>query len=248
MIFFLRKFIEALLLPIGISGFLTIAGVVLRRRWLAITGVMVLYLFSTQLVGRALLVPLERANAPMSPDAAPTADAIVVLSGDEIRGVNIAGVQWGETANRYFGGFDLAAAGKARYLVFTGAPMGNPNFTEGSIMRDVAIRHGIQPERILVTSTVQTTEDEARAVSKIPGIRTILLVTSAMHMPRAAMLFRAVGFQVLPYPTDQRAIGRWQLKSMAFIADSKGLGESEGALREYYGLTVYRLLIFFRSF
>jgi hypothetical protein len=60
MLFFLRKLIEALLLPIGISAFLTIAGTLLRRRRMAIAGAVVLYVFSTGFVGRLLLQPLER--------------------------------------------------------------------------------------------------------------------------------------------------------------------------------------------
>ncbi len=57
MLFFLRKLIEALLLPIGISGLLTIAGVVLRRRWIAVVGVVTLYAFSTQTVSRLMIWP-----------------------------------------------------------------------------------------------------------------------------------------------------------------------------------------------
>ena len=34
------------------------------------------------------------------------------------------------------------------------------------------------------------------------GIRKILLVTSAWHMPRARMLFEHAGFEVVPVPCD----------------------------------------------
>jgi uncharacterized SAM-binding protein YcdF (DUF218 family) len=247
MLFFLRKLIEALLLPIGISAFLTIAGVLLRRRRIAISGAVVLYLFSTGFVGRLLLQPLERYYAPVTVDASPQADAIVVLSGAVVRGVNAPGVQWGDNANRYFAGFDLAKAGKAKTIIFTAATTGTSGATQGAIMRDVAIRDGIQPERIIVTPLVLTTDDEARTVSRIPNIHSILLVTSGSHLPRAAMLFRAQGLNVTPFPTDQRFPGQWRIGASSFIPESGQLRLSELALREYYGLAVYRLIAIFHA-
>jgi len=242
MLFFLRKFIEALLLPIGFSGLLIVAGVVFRRRWIAIAGVITLYVFSTQFTSELMMQPLERTYEPKAVADSPTADAIVVLNGGIVRGTTASGVQWGESANRYFAAVDLAVAGKARVLVISAGI--TPR--EGAILRETAIRQGIQPERIIVTPRVFTTEDEARAVSEIPGIHSILLVTSAFHMPRAAMLFRASGLDVSPFPTDERVLGRQHLRPSEFIPDSAPLQDSERAMREYYGLAVYRMTLPFR--
>ncbi len=243
MLFFLRKVIEALLLPIGISGLLIIAGVVLRRRWVAVTGVVTLYVFSTQFTSRRLLRSLERVYEPKAIADSPNADAIVVLNGSILRGVTAAGLQWGESANRYFAGLDLAMAGKAKIIVISaGITPG-----QGAILRQTAIRQGIQPERIVLTSRVLTTEDEARAVSEISGVHSILLVTSAYHMPRAVLLFRARGLGVSPFPTDQRFFRRRNLSLSEFIPVSGPLEESEAAMREYYGLAVYHMLLSFRS-
>ena len=114
-------------------------------------------------------------------------------------------------------------------------------------MRQVAIRDGIQADRIIVTPVVQTTEDEARAVSQIPHIHTILLVTSGFHMPRAAMLFRARGLNVSPFSTDQRFLGTQRVNATSFIPGASGLRLSETALREYYGLIIYRLISLFHA-
>lgn len=235
----MRKFIEALLLPVGMSGLLVIAGVVLRRRWIAIAGVVTLYGFSTQFVGTFMMRSLERVYKPKSVAAAPTADAVVVLSGGILRGITAPGVQWGESANRYLAGIDLATAGKAKIIVFSAGL--SPD--QGDVLRQTAIRQGIQPDRIVLTPRVETTEDEARAISEIPGIHSILLVTSAFHMPRAVLLFRARGLEVSPFPTDERVIGRHDLTPADFIPLSGLLRDSEQALREYYGLAVYRVLL-----
>jgi len=100
MLFVLRKLIEALLLPLGVSGLLTIAGIASRRRWIAVCGVVTLYVFSTPTVGSLMLQSLERVYESKNVDAAPDADAIVVLSGGVVRGITAPGVQWGDSANR----------------------------------------------------------------------------------------------------------------------------------------------------
>jgi uncharacterized SAM-binding protein YcdF (DUF218 family) len=243
MVFFLRKLIEALLLPLGISVFLMVLGIFLRRRWISFAGTATLIVFSMPITGGLILRPLERSYELKTVASAPVADAIVVLSGGVVRGIAPPGVQWGETANRYFTGFDLAMAGKAKFIVFTGAETGNPGPSQGAIMRQVAIHNGFPAERIVVTPNVLTTEDEALKVSQIPGVHSILLVTSALHMPRAVLLFRANGFDVSPFPTDIHTSALPRLTLLAFVPGSLALQRSEEALREYYGLAVYRLLL-----
>jgi uncharacterized SAM-binding protein YcdF (DUF218 family) len=242
MLFFLRKFIEALLLPLGISGLLVVAGIVFRRRWIAVAGVITLYTFSTQFTGRLMIRPLERVYEPKAVAESPNADAIVVLEGGNVRGVTAAGVQWGESANRYFAGIDLAMAEKAKTIIIS---VGLTPSLGGVLQRD-AIRRGIQRERIILTPRVLTTEDEARVVSEVPGIHSILLVTSASHMPRAALLFRARGLDVVPFPTDERVLGSRNLSLSAFIPVASALQTSEAAMREYYGLAVYQMILPFR--
>jgi uncharacterized SAM-binding protein YcdF (DUF218 family) len=233
MLFLLRKLIEALLLPVGISILLTLVGIFLRRRWIAVCGVVTLYMFSSSIVGSLMLEPL--------------ADAIVVLSGGVVRGITPPGVQWGASANRYFAGFDLAVAGKAKLIVFSGASSDDPQGrSQGAILRQIAIEHGIQPERIILTGSVLTTEDEARVVSLIPDVHSVLLVTSAFHMPRAVLLFRARGLDVSPFPTDNRILRRLKLGFPGFIPLSGGIDDSEVALREYYGLAAYHMLLWFQ--
>ncbi len=247
MLFFLRKFIEALLLPLGFSGLLIIVGVMLRRRWIAVSGVLFLFTVSTLFMGGTMMKPLEHAYPATTVAAAPQADAIVVLSGGIVRGVNAPGVQWGDTANRYFAGFDLAKAGKAKLVVFTGASTNDlTGPSQGAVMKQTAVADGIEAGRIIVTGKVLTTDDEARSVAQIPNVHSVLLVTSGFHMPRAVLLFRAQGLEVSPFPTDQRSFGDGPVGLLQFIPDPKGLEHTEAAMREYYGLAAYHLLYLFR--
>jgi len=65
-----------------------------------------------------------------------------------------------------------------------------------------------------------------------------LLVTSAFHMPRAIGCFRAVGFDVIPWPVDYRTSGpgdAWRL----FPRASEGLRRVDLAAKEWAGLLAY---------
>lgn len=244
MLFFLRKLIEALLLPLGFCGLLVLVAVVLRRRWIAVVAVFTLYALSTDWVGLTLIAPLEHVYPPIKVADAPHVDAIVVLSGGITRGRNAAGMQWDNSANRFFAGVDLALARKSRVLVISSGYF----LSTGELLRQAAVRDGVAPETIILTPRVLTTEDEAGQVSRISGIHSVLLVTSAYHMPRAARLFRSRGLEVIPFPTDQRAplhgIGALAIQ---LVPGPGGIALSEAALREYYGLVVYRAILLFRS-
>jgi uncharacterized SAM-binding protein YcdF (DUF218 family) len=244
MLFVLRKLAESMLLPIGLAVILTFTGIVGRRRWISAMGGLILYIFSIPITANRLLRSLESGWPAQTIASVPRADAIVVLSGSVIRGINASGVQWGESANRYFAGFALEEAGKANLLVFSAAASDDPaGPTQGAAEKEVAAQHGVAPDRLVVTRPVQTTEDEAREVARVRSIHSVLLVTSAFHMSRAALLFRAQGLTVYPFPTDVRGFGTPRAMFSRWIPSAGPLHASEMALREYYGLAVYHVLL-----
>jgi uncharacterized SAM-binding protein YcdF (DUF218 family) len=82
------------------------------------------------------------------------------------------------------------------------------------------------------------------------GVKRILLVTSALHMPRAVGLFRHQGFDVIAAPADFRAVA-WSERSGLFaedpryfllqaIPEAETLAYTTSALREWIGIAVYR--------
>ena len=70
---------------------------------------------------------------------------------------------------------------------------------EGETLKKAAMDVGIPPEKILLTRIVSNTAEEAMAVEAViqsEGIKSILLVTSSFHMPRAELLFRQQGIDL----------------------------------------------------
>lgn len=87
-----------------------------------------------------------------------------------------------------------------------------------------------------------TTEENALFSAKILAgarIRKILLVTHALHMPRAQRLFSDTGLEVVPAPT--RFSSAVALHWIDFWPSAEGRKTSQSALHEIVGLAWYRL-------
>ena len=71
-------------------------------------------------------------------------------------------------------------------------------------------------------------------------IKQILLVTSAIHMPRALATFRTMGINAIPSPTDYRVVEREKFTIFDLLPDAEALTGTTQAIKEYFGLIVYR--------
>lgn len=102
---------------------------------------------------------------------------------------------------------------------------------------------GFDVARILFESGSRNTRENAVLSKALAAPRpgeTWLLVTSALHMPRAIGSFRAVGWEVVPYPVDYLTTGRLTAAS-ALRFSPVGSGHLGPLLHEAVGLIGYRL-------
>jgi uncharacterized SAM-binding protein YcdF (DUF218 family) len=107
-----------------------------------------------------------------------------------------------DSLRRALGGVALFRRGLAPLLVMLG-PGREPS--EAAVRVRLAEDLGVPAAALLADPRGRTTRDEARVTWEdlAPrGVRRILLVTGSQHMPRAAALFRRVGFEVVPAPVD----------------------------------------------
>jgi uncharacterized SAM-binding protein YcdF (DUF218 family) len=120
--------------------------------------------------------------------------------------------------------------------------------TEGTapsarVMRDALIGLGVPAERIRLEERSQTTVDEAMLVAPILrdlGVRSLVLVTSASHMPRAAAVFRAEGFTVVPAAAWDYS-KRQRVRAVRLWPSVEGWHLSRSLLHEWLGLVYYSL-------
>ncbi len=88
-------------------------------------------------------------------------------------------------------------AGTARVLLLSGGKGGGVP-SEAEVMRDLALAAGVVEERLVLETESRSTLENARCSARIMRARgwtKALVVTDAVHLPRALMAFRALGIE-----------------------------------------------------
>jgi uncharacterized SAM-binding protein YcdF (DUF218 family) len=247
MFFVLSKLLTVLTVPSHLLLAVALAGVVLlatRFRKLGlrllIASMAVTAVIWLLPVDAALTLPLEMRFPPWTPaQGAPT--GMIVLGGVINPQVSRAHGQIAldGSAERLTAALALARQYPKARIVFSG---GNANliggFDEGQFALKFFEELGVPRDRLTIEAQSRNTAENAafckRLIAPKPGERW-LLITTAMHMPRAVGAFREVGFPVVPYPVDYQLDGwraLWRL-------GSGGMGRTDAAVHEWLGLFAY---------
>lgn len=223
-------------------------GILMRRRWprwgpaMALLSLALLAILSTGAGARLLIAPLEAMTPALAAPDATQAQAIVVLGGGRLR-----------NAPEY-GGQDIPLAtvlARLRYavrlhrqtglpmLVTGGSPEGRAN-SEAELMARVLRDDFKVPPRWVESESDNTAQNAqySAAILREAGVKHILLVTDALHMPRAERVFARAGLSVTAAPTSFR--GDDALIVADFIP-GKALDASYRAMHEWIGLLWYRV-------
>ncbi|MBE9177378.1 YdcF family protein [Oculatella sp. LEGE 06141] len=189
------------------------------------------------------------------PTEVPSAEAIVVLGG----GIKpeFSPRPWidlAEAGDRVIYGARLFREGKAPVVILSGGRIGwkGGGPPESADMAKLAEALGVPAAAILQDQTSLNTYENAVNVQRIlqeRGIRRILLVTSAMHMPRSLRIFQKQGIEAIAAPTDfivteqevRELDGSPQAIALNLIPDADSLQQLTRALKEYVGTFIYRL-------
>lgn len=128
-----------------------------------------------------------------------------------------------------------------RQLVLSGGSGWSASPPEAQLMAAYLRAMGVPADAMRLETHSRTTWENARQLAAMrPALpRRVVLVTSALHMPRAHFSLRSAGFQACPLPADERYVA---YRHMGFLVpDSGGLAKTEAALHEWVGLLAYRL-------
>ena len=113
--------------------------------------------------------------------------------------------------------------------------------SEAETMPRIAKAIGVNQEDLVLETDSKDTEDQARLIKPIVGNEEFILVTSAAHMPRSMALFKKLGMQPIPAPTNHLTYESQGINPGSFFPSSGGLRKVESALHEYLGLVWARL-------
>ncbi|MEI7499068.1 MAG: YdcF family protein [Bacteroidota bacterium] len=177
----------------------------------------------------------------------PEADAIVVLGGG-IRGYAgsaMPSLDLNGAADRELFAAQLFHAGKSHVVILSGGA--DPIIRTGIsalAMKEFLLILGVPGASIRIGSgsrnTVENMQEVGKMMKEMKG-DSILLVTSALHMPRAVWLFARSGLHVIPAPADFESIPV-PFRLIRLLPDAEALGNSSRAAKELIGLWSYKLI------
>ncbi len=107
-----------------------------------------------------------------------------------------------------------------------------------AVMKEVLISMGVDDEHILVDPNAFNTFESAINVAGMVGKERVVLVTSAGHMPRSILVFRKVGIEPVPAPTDFLTYTNYL--AISYLPSPLHLRNSDLAIHEYLGMLWYR--------
>jgi uncharacterized SAM-binding protein YcdF (DUF218 family) len=201
---------------------------------------------TTPVGANALLALQERRAPPPAACADPAPHTIVLLSGG-IRRDAIAADDFGvlntSSLQRTLAAAVLAKRIPDAELVITGGPRigGGNDIAQSSVMGDVAAKLGVPASAIRAELAATTTWENATTVRALePKLPTrIWLVTSALHMPRSLLAFRAAGFEPCSFPADYRTAPIEGL--IDFLPSAGAIANADAVLHEWVGEIAYRV-------
>jgi uncharacterized SAM-binding protein YcdF (DUF218 family) len=259
MFVFLSKLLPLFVYPLGLSCILLIAALILRnknqlRNLLIVMTVVILWLSSTSVISNALAKSLEWQYLP--PKEVPISDVVVVLGGGTEAAIYPRpGVEINSAGDRVLYAAQLYKEGKVQHILLTGGEIDWLNSTSSTPAEEMATilkSMGIPEDALWLETRSQNTYENALYSKQLldeKGISKIILITSAMHMPRAVALFQKQGLDVIPVPVDYSVTqADVQIDNTDLIGQFIGLLPSTGslntttnALKEYLGILTYRL-------
>lgn len=245
----LSKILDLFLGPLTWALLFIVVGIVVRRRarlaiGLQVLGLGVLYLFSVEPVAAALMRRTEEGVVSTYRQDV-VYDAVIVLGGglDPDATERSGHPEYNAAGDRILRGYELVREGRARHVLISGGSLETrPDAAvEAHVLAQQLRRWGVEPERIFTESQSRNTRENAVNSEKIirqQRWKTLLLVTSAAHLPRAYGCFAALGIRPDIFVADVRAPGK---RPPSWFPRAGHLSASTESLRELAGRWVYRM-------
>ena len=250
------KLLIHFLYPLEISIELLLLGLILlwftkrqkAGKCLVTTGLLFLLAFSTYPFASAILRPLERHYPAVDAVGQRNLDKlgakyIVVLGGEQVSDPTITTASQFQPSSlvRLIEGIRLYRQIPGSKLILSGGSSKYEPTTNAELMQKMALLLGVRKEDIILEASSKNTYEEAKNIKDIVGKEKFILVTSASHMPRSMALFKKLGMEPIPAPTDHLAKKHHKIPPEEFFPKADSLKMTEAAFYEYLGLIKEKL-------
>jgi uncharacterized SAM-binding protein YcdF (DUF218 family) len=257
---FLSKFLPLFVYPLGLASLVLLISLLFwKKRRFAMFCVIVaftaLFVGGNKYVAFTLARSLEWQYLPTS--TIQHADVIVVLGGaTEPALAPRPEVELNSAADRLVHGAALYNAGVSDHLLLSGGDIDFLSLSSdspASDMESIMLMLGVPKKAIWLQGNSQNTYEDALYSCKMikeHNAKSIILVTSATHMPRAVAVFEKQGCHVTPSPADFNVTEAawanlwspdWQEVLLNLVPSYSNLSLTTKSLKEYIGLITYRL-------
>lgn len=250
------KIVNYLISPLSVALILflfTLFFAILRykktSRSFLIIGVLLLLVTSMPLVARQMVGSFEGQYPPIALEQMPSAKLIVVLGGAIALPISPRlEIELTSTSDRVLHAFRLFKGGKAPKIFLTAGNINKEAFeqSEAFYISQLLMDWGVPREVIEIAGESRNTRENALEVHDYLEQNQLLkeqiiLVTSAIHMPRAIRVFEKIGINVIPGTTDV-SVGVPVISTVENWLPSLGAMNSfTKALHEFLGVVYYRL-------
>jgi uncharacterized SAM-binding protein YcdF (DUF218 family) len=224
-----------------IAALLAMVAIAWRRQWLALCALLAMAAATgmmTPLGANALVAAIEGRAAPR-PGECDAPEAVVLLSGGLKRSPAHRNDFDALTRRSLARAFDLLEQPRDLALPLLISGGGGFAVREADVLGALLERLGHGHHVLILERESRTTwENAVGSREALPGVRRVVLASSALHLPRAARVFAEAGFEVCPLPLDSQYVHARGVG--ALLPQSSSLLKAEAALHELAGELYYR--------
>jgi len=243
------KVISALIYPIGLVLVFALLYLLLKligksvlARLSMLVSILSLVFSSNPIFANYLARSLENQYPQKSMEETATHDIIMVLGGGlRLPYPPAINTQLSRGSDRYWYATQLHRAGKAQRILLTGGNVINQEGFDGEAQyaKQLLMDWGVPEEAILTESLSRTTmqnRDNVRQFLTEQQIQSVLLVTSALHMPRAHRIFGELPLVITPASADVLVRDIKVPTIFNWLPSASALALTTYSAHEYYGL------------
>ena len=248
----MREFLSSLIMPLPVLCILILAGLLFLQKGkrkiakiFLVVSAFWFILISTPPLPNFLIETLEKKYPVLKeiPDSvlSETTDILILAAGhadDESLPPNS---QLSSSAlARLTEGVRLYKQNPHSRLILSG-PGGREGLTQADALYKTAIIMGIDSSSIILMNKAKNTSGEADEYKELcSGRNNLILVTSAVHMPRAMMIFRKAAFDPIPAPANYIIKHGSKKNPWGWMPSAGSISKMEMAVHELIGLMVIR--------
>lgn len=245
----LTRIFELFFLPPGVFIFLLLLSILLvknirRLKWLLVLQIILMYLLTIPVTNHYLFALLETEPAlTIEQIKANKADVIVVLAG----GIKPYTKEYHSADIGYFTQLRLRYAAwlqkKTQLPIIVAGGIEKNDITEAELMKQVLVQEYHINAPVLLEMKSQNTFENAlntRDIMIKHSYKTMYLVSSAFHMPRALKAFKKHDIKVIPAPMAYYH-NSMDYQVGDFLPNSRSLWQNYLALHELIGFYWYQI-------